>query len=191
MLLIWGSVLLCSITQSCPTLCGFMNCSTPGFPLYHQLPELTKTHDHRVMPSNHLILCHPLLLLPSVFSSIRVFSFESVLCIKWPKYWSFSFSISPSVNIQDWFPLGWTGWISLQFKRLSRVFSNTTVQKYEDRPIEKIIESRDRPTYTHSIDFQLRCQDNSIASVFLINDTGTTEYSYGNKPKVPHIQKLI
>ena len=114
----------------------------------------------------------------------------SVLCIRWPKYWSFTFSISPSVNIQDWFPLGWTGWISLQSKGLSRVFSNT-VQKYEDRPIEKIIESRDRPTYTHSNDFQLRCQDNSIASVFLINDIGTTEYSYGNKPKVSHIQKLI
>ena len=61
------------------------------------------------------------------------------------------------MNIQDWFPLGWIGWISLQSKGLSRVFSNTTVQKYEDKPMEKIIESRDRPTYTHSNDFQLRC----------------------------------
>ena len=144
-----------------------------------------------VMPSNHLILCPPLLLLPSIFPSIRVFPYESVLCIRWPKYWSFSFSISPSVNIQDWFPLGWTGWISLHSKGLSRVFSNTTVQKYEDRPIEKIIESRDRPTHAHSNDFQLNCQDNSIASVFLINDIGTTEYWYGSKPKVSHIQKLI
>ena len=83
-----------------------------------------------VMPSNHLILCHPLLLLPSIFSSIRVFTSESTLRIRWPKYWSFSFSISPSNNIQDWFPLGWTGWISLQSKGLSRVFSNTTVQKH-------------------------------------------------------------
>ena len=82
-----------------------------------------------VMPSNHLILCHPLLFLPSIFPSIRVFSSESALPIRWPKYWSFSFSISPSSVIQDWYPLGWTGWISLQFKGLSRVFSNTTAQR--------------------------------------------------------------
>ena len=85
-----------------------------------------------VMPSNYLILCHPLLLPPSIFPSIRVFSNESVLRIRWPKYWSFSFSISPSwMNSQDWSPLGWTGWISLQSKGLSRVFSNTTVQKHQ------------------------------------------------------------
>ena len=83
-----------------------------------------------VMPSNHLFLCHPLLLLPSIFPSIRLFSNESVLRIRWPKYWSFSFSINP-FNIQDWFPLGWTGWISLQSKRLSRVLSNTTVRKHQ------------------------------------------------------------
>ena len=83
-----------------------------------------------VMPSNHLILCCPLLLLPSIFPSIRVFSNESALCIRWPKYWSFSFNISLS-NTQDWSPLGWTGWISLQFKGLSRVFFNTTVQKHQ------------------------------------------------------------
>ena len=80
-----------------------------------------------VMPSNHLILCCPLLLLPSIFPSMRVFSNESVLPSRWPKYWSFSFNISPSNDIQDWFPLGWTGWISLQSKGLSRVFSNTTI----------------------------------------------------------------
>ena len=85
-----------------------------------------------VIPSNHLILCCPLHLPPSVFPCIRVFSNESVLCIRWPKYWSFSFSIiSPWMNIQDWFPLGWTSWISLQSKGLSRVFSNTTVQKHQ------------------------------------------------------------
>ena len=80
-----------------------------------------------VMPSNYLILCRPLLLLPSVFPSIRVFSSESVLSIRWPKYWSFIFSINLPMNIQDRFPLGWTGWIPLQSKGLSRVFSNTTV----------------------------------------------------------------
>ena len=80
-----------------------------------------------VMPSNYLILCRPLLLLPSVFPSIRVFSSESVLSIRWPKYWSFIFSINLPMNIQDRFPLGWTGWIPLQSKGLSRVFSNTAV----------------------------------------------------------------
>ena len=73
-----------------------MNSSTPGLPVHHQLLETTQTHVHWVMPPNHLILCHPLLLLPSTFPSIRVFSNESALRIRWPKYWSFSFSISPS-----------------------------------------------------------------------------------------------
>ena len=84
-----------------------------------------------MMPSNHLILCRLLLLLPIIFPSIRIFSNESVLRIRWPKYWSFSFSISPTNNTQDWSPLGWTGWISLQSMGLSRVFSNTTVQKHQ------------------------------------------------------------
>ena len=71
--------------------------STPGLPVHHQLPEFTQTHVHRVMmPSSHLILCHPLLLQPPVPPSIRVFSNESTLHMRWPKYWSFSFSISPS-----------------------------------------------------------------------------------------------
>ena len=83
------------------------------------------------MPSNHLILCQPLLLWLSIFPSIRVFSNGSALRIRWPEYWSFSFSIIPSKNTQDWFPLEWTGWICLQSKELSRVFSNTTVQKHQ------------------------------------------------------------
>ena len=83
-----------------------------------------------VMPSNHLILCHLLLLPPSIFSSIRVFPNESALHIRWPKYWSFTFNISLPMNTQDWSPSGWTGWISLQSKGLS-VFSNTTVQKHQ------------------------------------------------------------
>ena len=69
-----------------------MNHSMPGLPVHHQLSEFTQTHAHWVMPSNHLILCHPLLLLPSIFPSIRVFSNESALHIRWPKYWSFSFN---------------------------------------------------------------------------------------------------
>ena len=82
-----------------------------------------------MMPSNHLILYHSLLLPPSIFSSIRVFSNKSALHIRWSKYWSFSFSISPEMNIQGWFPLGLPSLISLQCKGLSRVFSNTTVWK--------------------------------------------------------------
>ena len=82
-----------------------------------------------VMPSSHLILCHPLLLLPSIFSSIKVFSRESALCISWPKHWSFASASVLPMNIQGWFPLGFTGFISVLFQGLSRVFSNTTVQK--------------------------------------------------------------
>ena len=84
-----------SVTQSSPILCNPMDCSTPGFPAPHQLQELAQTHSiELVMPSNHFILCHPLLP-PSIFVSIRVFSNESALHIRWPKYWSFNFSISP------------------------------------------------------------------------------------------------
>ena len=86
-----------SVTQSCLTPCDPMDCSTPGHPVHHQHLEFTQTHVHEsVMPSNHLILCRSLLLPPSIFPSIRVFSNESVLCIRWPKYWHFSFNISPS-----------------------------------------------------------------------------------------------
>ena len=84
-----------------------------------------------VVPSNHLILCRPLLLVPSIFPSMRVFSTESTLHIRWPKNRSFSFTSVLPVNTQDWSPSGWAGWISLQSKGLSRVFSNTTVQKHQ------------------------------------------------------------
>ena len=83
-----------------------------------------------MMPSSHLILCCPLLLLPLIPPSIRVFSNESTLRMRWPKYWRFSFSISPS-NEHPGSPSEWTGWITLQSKGLSRVFSNTTVQKHQ------------------------------------------------------------
>ena len=84
-----------------------------------------------VMPSNHLIFCHPLLLLPSILPSISIFSNKSALHMRWPKYWSFSFNISPSNEHPGLISLGWTGWISLQSKGLARVFSNTTVQKHQ------------------------------------------------------------
>ena len=91
------SVQFSSVTQSCPTLCDPMNCSTSGLPVHHQLLESTQPMSIKsVMPCKHLILCRPLLHLPSIFPSIRVFSNESALHIRWPKYWSFSFNIGPS-----------------------------------------------------------------------------------------------
>ena len=100
-----------------------MDCGTPGFPVHRQLPELTQTHVHLVW--------HPLLLLPSIFPSIGIFSNESALRIRWPKYWSFKFSISPSNEYSglisftiDWFDL-------LAIQGVSRVFPNNTVQKHQ------------------------------------------------------------
>ena len=91
------SVQFSSIALLCVTLYNPMNCSTPGFPVHHQLQSLLKLMSIELaMPSNHLILFQPLLLLPSIFPSIRVFPNELVRHIRWPKYWSFSFSISPS-----------------------------------------------------------------------------------------------
>ena len=103
----------CWVTKLCPTLCDPMDCSIPGFPVLHHLPKFAQTHVHWiVMLSNYLILYHPLLLLPSIFPSIWLFSNESVLHIRWPKYCSFSFSISRSNEYSglisfriDWFDL--------------------------------------------------------------------------------------
>ena len=119
------------VAQTCSTLGDPMDCSTPGLPFHHLSWSLLRLMTiESVMTSNHLILCHPLFLLPSIFPSIRVFSNESVLRIRWPKYWSFGFNISPSKEHpglisfrMDWLDL-------LAFKGLSRVFSNTTVQKH-------------------------------------------------------------
>ena len=86
-----------SVAQSCLTLRDPMNHSTPGLPVHHQLPSSLRLKSiESVMPSSHLILCRPLLLLPPIPPNIRVFSNESTLCMRWPKYWSFSFSIIPS-----------------------------------------------------------------------------------------------
>ena len=101
-------------------------------PVHHQLSELVQTHVHQaVMPSNHLILCVPLLLLPSIFPRIRVFSNESVLHIGGQSIGVSALASVLPMNIQGRFPLGWTGWISLQSKGLSRISSSTTVQKHQ------------------------------------------------------------
>ena len=97
--------------------------------LYHQLLEVAQTHVHQV--GDAIQPSHPLLVLPSILPRIRVFSNEPTLHIRWPKYWSFHFSSVLPMNIQGWFPLGWTGLISLLSKGLSRVFANTTVQRYQ------------------------------------------------------------
>ena len=112
-----------SVAQSCPTIHDPMDCSTPGLPVRHQLPELLRlTSIESVIPSNHLILCHPLLLLPPISPSIRVFSNESTLRMRWPKYWSFSFSIIPSKEIPGLisFRMDWLDLLAVQgtFKTL-------------------------------------------------------------------------
>ena len=114
-----------SVAQLCLTLCDPVDCSTLGFPVHHQLPKPTQTHVlMAVMPSNHLILCPPLLLLPSIFPRIRFFSNESVLHIRGQSIGaSASASVLPK-NSWDWFPLRLTGLISLLFKGLSRISSN-------------------------------------------------------------------
>ena len=93
-----------------------MNCSTPGLPVHHHLREFTQTDVHQVTDAIHFILCHPFLVLPSVFPSIRVFSNASALRIRWPKYWSFSFSISPSNEHPGLisFRMGWLDLLAVQ-----------------------------------------------------------------------------
>ena len=112
-----------SVAQSCRTLCDPMICSTPGLPVHHRLPEYTQTHFHRVDDAiHHLILCRPLLLLASVFPSIRVFSNESALQIRWPKYWSFSFNLS----LSD----GYSGLISFRMDWLDLLAVQGTLKSF-------------------------------------------------------------
>ena len=126
-------MLFSSVVQSCPTLCNPMNHSTPGLPVHHQLPEFTQTHVHRVgdaiQPSHPLSSPIP----PAPKSLPASGSFPMSQLCAWGGQStgvSASASVLP-VNIQEWSPLGWTGWISLQSNGLSRVFSNTTVQKHQ------------------------------------------------------------
>ena len=121
------------------------------------------------MPSNHLIPCCPILLLPSIFPGVRVFSNESALCNRWSKHWSLSFSISPSVNIQKLFTLGLSGLISFQSKGFLRVFSNTTVQSISSLalgllnvPILTFIHEYWK---SHSFDFMDLCQQSNVSAL--------------------------
>ena len=122
------SVQFSSVTQSCLTLCNPMNHSTPGLPVHHQLLEFTQTHVHRVGDAiQHLILCRPLLL-PSVFPTIRVFSNQSALPIRWAGYWSFSFTISPSIEHSELisFRMDWLDLLAVQgtLKSLLQCYSS-------------------------------------------------------------------
>ena len=122
----------CSVAQSCLTLCNPVDCTTPGFLALYHLLEFAQTHVHKV--SNAIQPSHPLcplLLPPSIFPSIRVFSNESVLRIRWPKYWSFGLSISPSNEYLGLisFRMDWLNLLAVQVTL--RVFSNTTVQKHK------------------------------------------------------------
>ena len=114
-----------SVTQSYPTLCDPMNCSMPGLHVHHQLLALKLMSIESVMPSSHLILCCPLLLLPPIPPSLRVFSNESTLCMRWPKYWSFSFSISPSKEIPGLisFRMDWLDLLEVQ-GTLAKIFTS-------------------------------------------------------------------
>ena len=121
-----------SVTQLCPTLCDPMGCSTQAsLSITNSQSSLRLMSIESVMPSNHLILCHPLLLPPSIFPSIRIFSNESIPHIRWLKDWSFSFSISPSNEYSGLisFRMNWLNLLAV--KGLSRVFSNTSVQKHQ------------------------------------------------------------
>ena len=121
-----------SVTQSCLTLCDPMNCSTPGLPVHHQFPEFTQIHVHRVgdaiQPSHPL---SPLLLLPPIPPSIRVFPMSQIFAWGGQSTGVSALAIVLPMNNEDWSPSEWTDWISLQSKGLSRVFSNTTVQKHQ------------------------------------------------------------
>ena len=117
------------VTESCPTLCNPMDCSTQGFPVHHQLPQLTQTHVHRVNDaiSSSVI---PFSSCLQSFPGLGSFPMNQFFSLGGQSIGVSASASVLSMNIQDWFPLGWIGWISLQSKGLSRVFSNTTVQKH-------------------------------------------------------------
>ena len=121
-----------SVAQSCPIICDPMNHCMPGLPVHHQLPDFPKLmFIESVMPSRHLILCCPLLLLPSIPPSLRSFPMSQLFTWGGQSIGVSALASVLPMNTQDWSSLEWTGWISLQSKGLSRVFSNTTVQKHQ------------------------------------------------------------
>ena len=170
----WSCFFICfhSVIKSCPTHCDPMGCSTSGSLVHHQLLKLAQTHVHRV--SGAMQPSHYSLLPPSIFPSIRVFSNESILRIRWPKYWSFSFSINLSNEYSGFISFKVTGLISLQSKELSRVFSNTRIQSINSSALSLLY----GPTLTsihhywksHSFNYRDLCRQNNVS--FLICSLG-------------------
>ena len=166
----------CSVAKSWPTLCDSMDCSTPGFSVLHYLPEFVQIQDHWVGDStNHLILCRPLLFLPSIFPSIRDFSNELALCIRGQSTGaSASVSVLP-INTQDWFAFGLTGLISLLSKRLKEYSPAPQFKSMSSSALSLLYD----PTLTskhdywknHSFDHTDLCQQIDV-SAFLISCVG-------------------
>ena len=159
-----------SVTQSCPILCDPMNRSTPGFPGHHQLLELAQTHVHRVvMSSNHFVLCRPLLLLPSIFPSVSVLSNESVLRIRWPKYWSFSFSISPSNEYSGLFSfrIDWLDLFAVQGTLMSLLQHHSSKASILQCSAFFVVQ-RTMSIYdywkNHSLDYTDLCQQSNVSA---------------------------
>ena len=140
-----GKIQFSSATQSCPTLCDPMDCSTPGFPVHHQLLELAQTHVHRI--GDAIQPSHPLLSPPALNLSQHQGPNESALHIRWPKYWSFSFSISPSNDYSGLisFRIDWFDLLAVQ-ETLSRVFSNSTVWRHQFLSIQPFLLSSSHMT---------------------------------------------
>ena len=156
------------VTQSCPTLCDPIDYSTPGFPVHHQLPKLTQTAVHRV--GDAVQPSHPLFLLPSIFPSIRVFSNESVLCARWPKYWSFSFSISPSNEYSRLisFRMDWLDFLAVQgiLKSLQHHSSKASILQHSAFFMVQLSHPY-MITGNHSFNYMDICRQSDI-SIFLI-----------------------
>ena len=167
----WFYFSCCSVTQSCPTLCDPMDCSTPDFPVHHQRPELTQTHVHWV--GDTIQSSHPLSSIPfsshlQFFPALRSFSVSWLFASGGQSTGVSVFASVLPMNIQDSFPLGWTGWISLLSEGLSRVFSNTTVQHHNSSALSFLFS----PTLTsipdhwknHSFDHMDLCQQSDVSS---------------------------
>ena len=163
------------VAQSCLTLCNPMDCSTPGLPVLHHLPEPAQTHVDQV--SDAIQTSHPLLSpSPVAFSPSQHqglfqwigFDYQVALTIRWSKYWSSSFSISPSNDIWGWFPLGLTGLILLLSKGLSRVFSSTTGESINSSALSllygsNLISARDY-WKNHNFDYMDLYQQNNVSA---------------------------
>ena len=159
----------CSVAQSCPTLCNLIDCCTRGFPVLHHLPELTQTHVHRVsdaiQPSH---LCRPLLFPPSIFPSIRVFSNELVFHIRWPKCWSFSFSISPSNEYSGLisFRMDWLDFLAVQgtLKSLLQHHSSKASSLALSFLYGPALASVYDHWKNHSLDYMSLCQQSDVSA---------------------------